>query len=140
MLRADLHVGVSVVLYADYTLVLAQERSHQAAAELATRGVAIVMDRIRQLGLEVALHRRRPSPFVAIGMRHVQSRNGRRGSHRRRFDVEVFGTRSRQPVELRGELPSVGSKTGTDWGCLLLNLGGFDAACGSRASRRLAAS
>ena len=56
-LRADLPSGVSVVCYADDTLVLAQGRSHEAAAELATRGVATIVDRIRQLGLEVALHK-----------------------------------------------------------------------------------
>ena len=51
-----LPVGVFVVCYADDTLVLAQGRSHQAAAELATRGLAIVVDSIQQLGLELELH------------------------------------------------------------------------------------
>ena len=46
VLSADLLEGVFVVCYAD-TLVLAQGRAHQAAAELATGGVAIVVDRIR---------------------------------------------------------------------------------------------
>ena len=38
VLRADLPIGVFVVCYADDTLVLAQGRTHQAAAELRTRG------------------------------------------------------------------------------------------------------
>ncbi|CAK1598932.1 unnamed protein product [Parnassius mnemosyne] len=57
VLRADLPTGVSVVCYADDTLVLAQGGSYEAAAKTMTRGVAIVVERIRQLGLEVALHK-----------------------------------------------------------------------------------
>ena len=57
VLRADLPVGVFVVSYADNMLVLEQRRLHQAAAELAMRGVAIV----------VAMS------FHAVGMRHVRS-------------------------------------------------------------------
>ncbi|CAG4940517.1 unnamed protein product [Parnassius apollo] len=57
VLRADLPTGVSVICYADDTLVLAQGGSYEAAAETMTRGVAIVVERIRQLGLEVALHK-----------------------------------------------------------------------------------
>ena len=57
VLRADLPEGVCVVCYADDTLVLAQGRSHEAAAAAMTRLVEIVVERIRQLGLEVALHK-----------------------------------------------------------------------------------
>ncbi|KAJ8732627.1 hypothetical protein PYW07_015226 [Mythimna separata] len=54
--RGDLPDGVSVVCYADDTLVLARGESYQAAAETATRGVATVVDRIQQLVLK-ALHK-----------------------------------------------------------------------------------
>ena len=57
MLRAGLPEGVFVVSYVVDTLVLVQGRSHQVAAELATRRVAIDVGRIPQLGLEVALHK-----------------------------------------------------------------------------------
>ena len=44
VLCADLPVDVFIVSYADNMLVLEQRRLHQAAAELAMRGVAIVVD------------------------------------------------------------------------------------------------
>ena len=46
-----------MVCYADDTLVLARGVPHEAAAALATQSVAMVVKRIRQLGLEVALHK-----------------------------------------------------------------------------------
>ena len=60
VLRVDLPIGVSVVCYADDTLVLSRWGSHQVA----TPGVVIVMDRIRQLGLEVALHKSKAKCFL----------------------------------------------------------------------------
>ena len=57
VLRGDLPDGAGVICYADDTLVLAEGVSHQAAADLATQAVATVVGRIRQLGLEVALHK-----------------------------------------------------------------------------------
>ncbi|KLV34219.1 hypothetical protein AB894_15215 [Piscirickettsia salmonis] len=67
VLRTDLPNGVSVVCYADDTLVLAHGRSHQAAANLMARAVATVVARIRQLGLEVALHKSEAMCFHGRG-------------------------------------------------------------------------
>lgn len=49
--------GVNVTCYADDTLVTARGKSFREAAILATAGVAQVVDRIRRLGLEVALNK-----------------------------------------------------------------------------------
>ncbi|CAK1602210.1 unnamed protein product [Parnassius mnemosyne] len=68
VLRADLPTGVSVVCYADDTLVLAQGRSYEAAAENMTRGVAIVVERIRQLGLK-----KLQKYFVGYAIRQILS-------------------------------------------------------------------
>ncbi|KAG6461853.1 hypothetical protein O3G_MSEX012902 [Manduca sexta] len=67
VLRTDLPSGVSVVCYADDTLVLAHGGSHQAAVDAATIGVATVVERIRQLGLEVALHKSKAMCFHGRG-------------------------------------------------------------------------
>ena len=56
MLRAE-GSGISVVCYADNTLFLALRGSHQAVVVLEMHGVAIDVERIRQLRLKVALHR-----------------------------------------------------------------------------------
>lgn len=49
--------GVSLVCYADDTLVTARGETYREAAILITAGVATVVNRIRMLGLEVALHK-----------------------------------------------------------------------------------
>lgn len=53
--------GLSIVCYAVYTLVswplLAQRESKNAAADLATLGVATVVQTNQQLGFEVVLHK-----------------------------------------------------------------------------------
>lgn len=78
---AVLH-GVSVTCYADDTLVAARGRTHRQAG-LATAGVAYVLDRMRRLGLEVALHkseavvhhgpRNKPPPglSITVGGTHI---------------------------------------------------------------------
>jgi endonuclease/exonuclease/phosphatase (EEP) superfamily protein YafD len=57
VLRGAMIRGVSLTCYADDTLVLARAKNHREAAYLATAGVALVVQRIRALGLEVALHK-----------------------------------------------------------------------------------
>ncbi|CAH2090002.1 unnamed protein product [Euphydryas editha] len=57
VLRGTLLRGVSVVCYADDTLVLARRPTYRDAAVLATTGVAQVVARIRRLGLSVALEK-----------------------------------------------------------------------------------
>ena len=57
MLRGNLLRNASITCYADDTLVVARGRSHREATSLATAAVAQVVGRIRQLGLEVALHK-----------------------------------------------------------------------------------
>ncbi|CAH2092498.1 unnamed protein product [Euphydryas editha] len=57
VLRGTLLRGVSVVCYADDTLVLARRPTYRDAAVLATAGVAQVVARIRRLGLTVALEK-----------------------------------------------------------------------------------
>lgn len=49
--------GISVVCYADDTLVTARGGTYREASILATAGVAAVVARIRRLGLQVALHK-----------------------------------------------------------------------------------
>ena len=78
VLRADLPRGVSLVCYADDRLLLARGEWHEAAADLATERV--VVDRIRQLGLQVALHKseamcfhgRRNAPQSKMRMRDIK--------------------------------------------------------------------
>lgn len=55
VLRGALPEGVSVTCYADDTLVTARGASFDDAAARATEGVQCVLERIRRLGLEVAL-------------------------------------------------------------------------------------
>ncbi|CAK1592748.1 unnamed protein product [Parnassius mnemosyne] len=134
VLRADLPTGVSVVCYADDTLVLAQGGSYEAAAETMTRGVAIVVERIRQLGLEVALHkseamhfhgpRNRPPPGssvmvggVSIGVESTLKYLGLVLDGRWNF-VEHF----------RRLAPKL-ERTGAAFRRLLPNLGGPNASC-----------
>lgn len=57
VLRGATLWGVSVTCYADDTLVLARGKSYRQAALLATAGVAQTVDRIKRLGLEVALNK-----------------------------------------------------------------------------------
>ncbi|KMQ82623.1 reverse transcriptase, partial [Lasius niger] len=57
VLRGALLTGLSVVCYADDTLVMARGDSWEEAARLARVGGALVVGRIRALGLEVALHK-----------------------------------------------------------------------------------
>ena len=52
MLRAEFPRSVSVVCYADDRLVQALAWSHQVATVIEMHGVAIVIQRIRQLGLK----------------------------------------------------------------------------------------
>ncbi|CAB3220326.1 unnamed protein product [Arctia plantaginis] len=57
VLRGAFLDGVAVVCYADDTLVTARGKTHHEATLRATAGVAQVVERIRRLGLEVALHK-----------------------------------------------------------------------------------
>ncbi|KAA5553009.1 hypothetical protein F3G12_18580, partial [Acinetobacter baumannii] len=55
VLRGALLPGLSVICYADDTLVVARGGSFAESARLATAGVAHVVGKIRRLGLDVAL-------------------------------------------------------------------------------------
>lgn len=57
VLRGEFFRGVNCICYADDTLVTAQAENYGSAAVLATAGVAQVVERIRRLGLQVALHK-----------------------------------------------------------------------------------
>ncbi|KAL0861734.1 hypothetical protein ABMA27_009210 [Loxostege sticticalis] len=57
VLRGNLIEGASVTCYADDTLVTARGRDFSEAARRATAGVATIVSRIRELGLEVALEK-----------------------------------------------------------------------------------
>ncbi|KAJ0175991.1 hypothetical protein K1T71_008165 [Dendrolimus kikuchii] len=56
-LRCRVLPGVSVVCYADDTLIAARGRTHRQACLLGTAGVSTIVGRIRRLGLEVALQK-----------------------------------------------------------------------------------
>ncbi|XP_049871151.1 uncharacterized protein LOC126370360 [Pectinophora gossypiella] len=56
-LRGDLPPGLSIVCYADDTLVTARGDDYEEAAALATAGVQRVVERIESLGLKVALNK-----------------------------------------------------------------------------------
>ncbi|XP_049885128.1 uncharacterized protein LOC126380050 [Pectinophora gossypiella] len=56
-LRGDLPPGLSVVCYADDTLVTARGENYEEAAALASAGVQQVVERIESLGLKVALNK-----------------------------------------------------------------------------------
>lgn len=55
VLRGAFLIGIKVTCYADDTLVTARGKTFREATILATAGVAQVVERIRRLGLEVAL-------------------------------------------------------------------------------------
>ncbi|TLM46192.1 reverse transcriptase family protein, partial [Acinetobacter baumannii] len=55
VLRGALLPGLRVICYADDTLVVARGDDYRESARLATAGVALVVGRIRRLGLDVAL-------------------------------------------------------------------------------------
>jgi len=80
--RGALLMGLSVVCYADDTLVMARGDTWEEASCLARVGVALVVGRIRALGLTVALHkteavyfkqsRRKPPPQSHITVEGVR--------------------------------------------------------------------
>ncbi|CAH2085121.1 unnamed protein product [Euphydryas editha] len=55
LLRAPLPPGLSVICYADDTLVTARARSFEEAARLAEAGASMAVDRIAMLGLRVSI-------------------------------------------------------------------------------------
>ncbi|KAA5586394.1 reverse transcriptase family protein, partial [Pseudomonas aeruginosa] len=57
VLRGALLPGLRVICYADDTLVVARGDDYRESARLATAGVALVVGRIRRLGLDVALNK-----------------------------------------------------------------------------------
>jgi hypothetical protein len=57
LLRGTLLRGTSVICYADDTLLTARGRNFGEAASLASAGGSLVAERIRRLGLRVALHK-----------------------------------------------------------------------------------
>jgi hypothetical protein len=67
VLRGTTLRGVSLTCYADDTLVLACGRNHREAAYLATAGVAHTVQRIRALGLQVALNKSEVMVFYGPG-------------------------------------------------------------------------
>lgn len=82
-LTVDLPIDVSIVCYADVTLVLAQGSSHQAAANATTFGVSTITERIQQLGLNVAIQQHKleamcfhghvppPASHIMVGGVHI---------------------------------------------------------------------
>ena len=83
LLRGSLLCGMNIICYADDTLVTARGRDFRAAAMLATAGGSLVADRIRRLGLRVALEKteatyfrgpqqRRPPPDAHVSIGGVQ--------------------------------------------------------------------
>ncbi|KAJ0169191.1 hypothetical protein K1T71_015318 [Dendrolimus kikuchii] len=56
-LRCRILPGVSVICYADDTLIAARGRTHRRACILGTAGVSQIVGRIRRLGVEVALQK-----------------------------------------------------------------------------------
>lgn len=71
-LRRALLRGVSVVCYADDTLVTAKGKLHRVAAILAIAGVAQVVGRIRRIGLEWLCPSPRSSVFMVLGPAHLR--------------------------------------------------------------------
>jgi len=57
MLRSFLPPGLDLVCYADDTLVLPRGRDEEEALKRASTGTRLVVNRIRRLGLSVALHK-----------------------------------------------------------------------------------
>lgn len=57
VLRGALLPGLALICYADDTLVVAEGKSREQALHIATVGVALVVGRIRTLGLRVALNK-----------------------------------------------------------------------------------
>ncbi|CAK9820194.1 Putative 115 kDa protein in type-1 retrotransposable element R1DM [Anthophora quadrimaculata] len=86
VLRAALPPGVSIVSYADDTLILASGEDWRRTIRLAEVGVACAVARIRDLGLEIAPHksealwllgprqREPPRSWVRVGESHVRVR------------------------------------------------------------------
>lgn len=77
VLRTKLPDGVSIVCYADDTLVLAAGESFETAVSLAEVGVACVVRKIRDMGLQIAPHktealwlygRRQKPPNLAVNV------------------------------------------------------------------------
>lgn len=68
VLKTTLPPGVSVICYADDTLVLCEGESFDRTVRLAEFGVARVVSRIRSIGLEVASHKTEAIWFH--GLRH----------------------------------------------------------------------
>ncbi len=71
VLRGAFLDGVAVTYYADDKLVTVCGKTHREATLRATAGVAQVVERIRRLGLEVALHKSEAYSFMGLGVSHL---------------------------------------------------------------------
>lgn len=134
MLRATLPPGLSVICYADDTLVTARARSFEEAARLAEVGTSITVDRITMLGLRVSVSKTEALLF------HGPRRGPPRGAR-----IAVQGTE----VAVRAQMRYLGLTLDARWsfgphfeqlaprlqnaaaalGRLLPNVGGPDSPC-----------
>lgn len=82
VLRTQLPAGVSIVCYADDTLILAEGESFERALRLAELGIACIVRKIHSLGLAIAPHKTEaiwfhgrkspPTSMVRVGEAEVQ--------------------------------------------------------------------
>ncbi|CAK1593609.1 unnamed protein product [Parnassius mnemosyne] len=134
VLRGELPSGANLTCYADDTLVTARGSSHREAALVATAAVSQVVNRIRRLGLEVALNKSEAMVF------HGPRRAPPPGSHivvcGARIAVEstmkylglVLDSRWEFGPHFRRLAPKLMGAAGA-LSTLLPNLGGPSAAC-----------
>nr|XP_049691667.1 uncharacterized protein LOC126053518 [Helicoverpa armigera]XP_049704749.1 uncharacterized protein LOC126056273 [Helicoverpa armigera]XP_049706070.1 uncharacterized protein LOC126056578 [Helicoverpa armigera] len=134
VLRGELPSGADLTCYADDTLVTARGSSHREAALIATAAVSQVVNRIRRLGLEVALNKSEAMVF------HGPRRAPPSGSHivvgGARIAVEstmkylglVLDSRWEFGPHFRRLVPKLMGAAGA-LSTLLPNMGGPSAAC-----------
>ncbi|KAM3960856.1 putative 115 kDa protein in type-1 retrotransposable element R1DM [Aphomia sociella] len=100
VLRGPLPAGAQVICYADDTLATARGREHRTATRRANEGVALVVGRIRRLGLSVALHKSEALFF------HGPRQRPPPGSH-----VTICGVR----VEVKSQMRYLGLDLDSRW-------------------------
>ncbi|XP_068619380.1 uncharacterized protein [Battus philenor] len=88
VLRVSLPAGVSVVCYADDTLVVASGDNFERARELAELGTEVVVAKIRGLGLEIAPNKTEALRFHRLRRTREppESRSRRRWGFEEHFD------------------------------------------------------
>ncbi|CAK9820186.1 Putative 115 kDa protein in type-1 retrotransposable element R1DM [Anthophora quadrimaculata] len=131
VLRAALPPGVSVICYADDTLVLASGSGGRRTIRLAEFGVACVVARIRDLGLQIAPHKSEALWFLAPRQEEPRRSWVRVGESYVRvgYQMKYLGltldSHWRFEVHFEKLVPRV-EKTAAALGRLLPNLGGPD--------------